>query len=160
MASSAKDGTSASIARIPAKLVEALREGVYAELRAVAQGIVEATQTPGHSLYPMRYQEHRERFNAVCALLDAIGWAGTPATSDVQVDLQAHRSVLLAALVGAREDAADAVGDVTAGRQKDPGKCRLITERAQELSVLAGVVEAQVKRLGFLPDGDQSRTSD
>ncbi len=159
MAPSAEERPDALIARIPAKLVEALREGVYAELRAVAQGIADATETPEHSLYPMRYQEHRERFNAVCALLDAIGWAGTSATSDLQVDLQAHRSVLLAALVGAREDAADAVGDVAAGRQKDPAKCRLITERAQGLRELAAEVEAQVANLGSLPGGDQSQTS-
>jgi len=145
--SPADEGTSASIAIIPAKLVEALREGVYGELRAVAEEVVETTQTPGHSLYPMRYQEHRERFNAACALLDAIGWAATPATAELQVNLLAHRTVLLAALVGAREDAADALGDVTEGRQTDPDKRRLIAERAQDLRELAAAVEAQAAGL-------------
>jgi hypothetical protein len=132
---------------VPAQLVEAVRDGVYAELRTVALGVAEATETPGHSAYPMRYQEHRERFNAACALLDAIGWASAPATADAQVDLTAHRTVLLAAVAGAREDAADALEDVTTRREKDPHKRELITERSRALGELASRVEAQAREL-------------
>jgi hypothetical protein len=137
------DRTLTELVTVPAQLVEAVRDGVYAELRTVALGVAEATETPGHSAYPMRYQEHRERFNAACALLDAIGWASAPATAGAHVDLKAHRTVLLAAVAGAREDAAGALEDVTTGREKDPSKRQLITERARALGELAATVEAQ-----------------
>jgi len=137
------DRTLTELVTVPAQLVEAVRDGVYAELRTVALGVAEATETPGHSAYPMRYQEHRERFNAACSLLDAIGWASAPATADAHVDLKAHRTVLLAAVAGAREDAAGVLEDVTTGREKDPSKRQLITERARALGELAATVEAQ-----------------
>jgi|HubBroStandDraft_2_1064218.scaffolds.fasta_scaffold00999_3 hypothetical protein len=128
---------------VPAGLVEALRDGVYAELRNVAEVVIQATQTGGHLDHPERYDQQRARACAACALLDLIGWAGGERYAELQVDLARHRVVLVAAFRGARDDVADALEDVVTGRQTDTGKRKAITERASQLQEFVAALEAQ-----------------
>jgi hypothetical protein len=113
---------------VPAELADALREGVYAELRSIAEIIIQATQTAGHLDHPELSHQQRQRV-------------------EIHLDLAQHPVVLLAALAGARDDAADALKDVTAGRQTDAGKCNEVNQRAHRLHELVSAVEAQASRL-------------
>jgi hypothetical protein len=132
---------------VPAELADALREGVYAELRSIAEIIIQATQTAGHLDHPELYHQQRQRVCAACVLLDLIGWASSDPPVEIHLDLAQHPVVLLAALAGARDDAADALKDVTAGRQTDAGKCNEVNQRAHRLHELVSAVEAQASRL-------------
>jgi hypothetical protein len=128
---------------VPAEMVEDLRDGVYAELRNVAEVVIQATQTAGHLDHPERYHQQRLRACAACALLDLIGWTGGDPPVELQVDLAQHRVVLLAALCGARDDAGGALEDAATGRQTDPSKREASTQRAHKLQQLVSAVEAQ-----------------
>jgi hypothetical protein len=129
---------------VPAGLVEALRDGVYAELRNVAEVIIQATQTAGHLDHPERYDQQRARASAACALLDLIGWAGGERYAELQIDLAHHRAVLVAAFRGACDDAADALEDAVTGRQTDTGRRTAIAERVRQLQQFVAALEAQV----------------
>jgi hypothetical protein len=150
MCSPAKDAASNTTVLIPAALLQALREGVYAELRDAAEAVVALTQTPGVHEHAERYARYRARLAEAFALLEAIGWESTDDAHDrrdVQLELLEHGTVLLRALAGARDDAADAVQDVAAGRQTDAGKCEAIRQRAAALSELTEALTVRVDGL-------------
>jgi hypothetical protein len=149
MCSPAKDAASDTLVSIPAELLQALREGVYAELRDAAEGVVQLTQKPGECEQAERYVSDRTRMAEAFALLEAVGWQSTHDDDageqrDVQLALLEHATVLIAALTGAREDAADALQDVAAGRQTDPARCEAIRRRAAGLSGLTAALQARV----------------
>lgn len=82
---------------IPAAAVLRLREALYGQLGDVAEELASAERTPGREILGDWY-EPVARFDRTRALLDAIGWSERDPEPDVEVDLEAHRQVIVTAL--------------------------------------------------------------
>lgn len=74
------------ITTIPAEITQVVRSAVLTELGGAAADIEEASTTYEKEEHPDRFQEPLERFDALRALLNAIGWANVT----VPIDLDEH----------------------------------------------------------------------
>lgn len=85
---------------IPAVIVGHVRCGLHGELGQAGSEIDELSTLPDREAYPERFGEPLRQLDAVRALLDAIGWGETENPEPVEIDLDCHRSTLLAAITG------------------------------------------------------------
>ena len=85
---------------VPAEIVWYLRSGVHIALNEVADDIAEAAIGYERQAHPEWFTGLFERFDAVRALLDAVGWSvpGVKDLDGVEVDIDAHRDELVRAL--------------------------------------------------------------
>jgi hypothetical protein len=82
---------------IPAEAVQRLRESLYGQLGYIAEELASAARTPGHEIND-EWSEPVARFDRTRALLDQISWNERNPEPDVEIDLDQHRQVILAAL--------------------------------------------------------------
>jgi hypothetical protein len=85
---------------VPAEIVWYLRSGVHIALNESADDIAEAAIGYERQAHPEWFAGLFERFDAVRALLVAVGWS-VPCVKDlegVEVDIDAHREELVRAL--------------------------------------------------------------
>jgi hypothetical protein len=85
---------------VPPEIVWYLRSGVHIALNEVADDIAEAAIGYERQAHPEWFMGLFERFDAVRALLEAVGWS-VPDVKDLQgveVDIDAHREELIRAL--------------------------------------------------------------
>jgi hypothetical protein len=85
---------------VPAEIVWYLRSGVHIALNEVADDIAEAAIGYERQAHPEWFMGLFERFDAVRALLDDVGWSvpGVKDLEGVEVDIDAHRDELVRAL--------------------------------------------------------------
>jgi hypothetical protein len=85
---------------VPAEIVWYLRSGVHIALNEVADDIAEAAIGYERQAHPEWFTGLFERFDAVRALLGAVGWLvpGVKDLEGVEVDIDAHRDELVRAL--------------------------------------------------------------
>lgn len=72
-----------SITTIPAELTKIVRSAVLTELGGAAADIEEASIGREKEEHPDRFQEPLERFDALRALLNAVGWANVTVPIDL-----------------------------------------------------------------------------
>jgi hypothetical protein len=82
---------------IPAEAVLRLREALYSQLGYIAEELASLARTPGREIND-EWSEPVARFDRTRALLDQIGWSERDPEQDVEIDLDRHRQVILAAL--------------------------------------------------------------
>jgi hypothetical protein len=83
---------------VPTEMLDCLRSGLHIELGDVAEAISEATDGRKRQAHPEWFTELFGRFDAIRALLAVVGWSTSAPDQDVEVDIDAHRDVLLVAL--------------------------------------------------------------
>jgi 16S rRNA C967 or C1407 C5-methylase (RsmB/RsmF family) len=83
---------------VPAEILDLLRSGLHIELGDVAEAISEATDGRERQAHPEWFAELFDRFDAIRALQQVAGWSTSDPDQEVEVDLDAHRDELLAAL--------------------------------------------------------------
>ncbi len=127
---------------IPPEILSLLRQAAYWELGHASEGLVAIVQTPGHLDHPEWHKEQLTRFDAVRALLDALGWVERGRSSEVRLDARRHGRALSGALSRALEDAEHTGGTVRHDRQRR--HCRRL------LSIVESMVES-------CPDGGWPR---
>lgn len=134
------------IVTIPAGLVRYVREEACSELQDATDALTsELARSSTRPENPGRFIEHRGYYNAVCALLDQLGWIGQDPPVDVEVNLREHRTILLTAARDARETAEHDFSEVQDGKVKDPPKRQAITERVIALRGFALAVEVKAR---------------
>jgi hypothetical protein len=82
---------------IPADAVLRLREALYSQLGDVAEELASADRRPGREIHD-EWSTAVARFDRTRALLDEIGWSERDPEHDVEIDLDAHRQAIVAAL--------------------------------------------------------------
>jgi hypothetical protein len=85
---------------VPAEIVWYVRSGVHIVLNEVADDIAEAAIGYERQAHPEWFMGLFERFDAIRALLDVVGWSvsGVKDLQGVEVDIDAHREELVRAL--------------------------------------------------------------
>jgi ribosome-binding protein aMBF1 (putative translation factor) len=137
---------------VPAEMVGHLRKGAYIVLGHAAHAIAQITERPDRERHPERYEEPREHFNRICALLDLIGWGDPEQATDIRVDLREHRWALTEALdealkiADADMEEADVVDAARAERGQAPKRADTI-ERVLALREFAATAKAQADAL-------------
>jgi|HubBroStandDraft_2_1064218.scaffolds.fasta_scaffold06985_2 hypothetical protein len=88
---------------VPAEIVEHLRCGLHMELGHATEEIATLSTLSDRETYPDWYAEPLEQLDAARALLDAVGWSTTDNPEPVEIDLDQHQPILVAALAGLLE---------------------------------------------------------
>jgi hypothetical protein len=83
---------------VPAEMVDLLRSGLHIELGDVSQAISEATDRSERQAHPEWFRELFDRFDAIRALLLLAGWKTQEPDQNLEVDFDAYRDELLAAI--------------------------------------------------------------
>jgi hypothetical protein len=83
---------------VPAEMVDLLRSGLHIELGDVSQAISEATDRSERQAHQEWFVELFDRFDAIRALLLLAGWKTQEPDQNLEVDFDAYRDELLAAL--------------------------------------------------------------
>jgi hypothetical protein len=83
---------------VPAEMVDLLRSGLHIELGDVSQAISEATDGSERQAHPEWFAELFDRFDAIRALLLLAGWKTQEPDQNLEVNFDAYRDELLAAL--------------------------------------------------------------
>ena len=96
---------------VPARAVDWLRRGAFAQIGSAAEAIDEVAFADGREAHPEWFRAPMENLRETYALLDAIGWSRTVPPADVRVDLRRDGWVLMRVLHETLEFA-DADADV------------------------------------------------
>jgi DNA-binding CsgD family transcriptional regulator len=113
-------GLATRLVSVPAPIREDLRCGAWTALAQIAELLVTSTSAPGMRLDPESRRRERFLAEALCELLERIGWAGDSRPSDVVLEFPAHERAVALALDRAREDAEavlQALGSATPWRE-------------------------------------------
>ncbi|HEX4837144.1 MAG TPA: hypothetical protein VFV03_01260 [Solirubrobacteraceae bacterium] len=143
-----------TMVKIPAAVVGYLRESACGELDDASDAFTKTIRVGSPT--PQPFIEHRGYFNAVCALLDELGWLPTEPPADIEINLGEHQTVLLTVTREAREAAEHAYKEIE--KVKDPGKRQQLTERTHALRNFTLTVETQARRLSYDPGPTRVRT--
>lgn len=120
--------------RVPAELVDLLRDGLRSQIAAGAQRIASVDGQLGAREHPERYLDPLRRMDASRALMEEIGWS-TPAT-DLDVDVRVHGQALSEALAEEIALHADMLDDGDPEEEEREGT----TRNANALQALAFTV--------------------
>jgi len=123
-----------------------VRDGLRSQIALAAQHISGADEQLDAGRYPERYQDPLRCSDALRALLEKIGWSGSP--SDLKIDLDTHAWALLEALQDQLSDHADKLRDSDPDKQSDDDRDKqrdeerraAITRDMNALSSLALIV--------------------
>lgn len=143
-----------TMVKIPAAVVGYLRESACGELDDASDALTKTIRVGSSS--PKPFIEHRGYFNAVCALLDELGWLPAEPPADIEINLGEHQTVLLTVTREAREAAEHAYTEIE--KVKDPAKRRRLTERTHALRDFTLTVETTARRLRYDPGPTHIRT--
>jgi hypothetical protein len=98
-----EEPTMSTTLTVPAEIVGHLRCGLHMELRYAAGEIAALSTLRDRESCPDWYAEPLQQLDAARALLDAIGWSLTDSPEPVEIDLDQHRPIFVAALTGLLE---------------------------------------------------------
>jgi hypothetical protein len=143
-----------TMVKIPAAVVGYLRESACGELDDASDALTKTIRVG--SPIPQPFIEHRGYFNAVCALLDELGWLPTEPPADIEINLGEHQTVLLTVTREAREAAEHAYKEIE--KVKEPDKRQRLTERTHALRNFTLTVETKARRLRYDPGPTRVRT--
>jgi hypothetical protein len=135
---------------IPAEVLDLVRDGLRSQISLAGQHVASADEQPQGRSRPDRYQDPLRCQDALRALLDEIGWRGSPSNleidpqSDLKVDLDTHGWALIEALQDQIGDHADRLRDIDRHEQRDAERDEqrrdLLTRDMNALSNLALIV--------------------
>lgn len=138
---------------VPAELVGVVREAVCDELQDATEALTDVI-SPKTLQPPGSHRERRSALNAVCRMLDVLGWEPRDPPVDVEVNLREHGLLLLQALRTALQTVEAMLTDSCEGRESDPTKRAELSTRVGALrELLAGTEE----RVRHMRGEDQSR---
>jgi hypothetical protein len=98
-----EEPTMSTTLTVPAEIVGHLRCGLHMELGHAAGEIATLSTLRDRESYPDWYVEPLQQLDAARALLDAVGWSLTDSPEPVEIDLDQHRPIFVAALTGLLE---------------------------------------------------------
>jgi hypothetical protein len=104
-----EEPTMSTTLTVPAEIAGHLRCGLHMELGHAAEEIATLSTLRDRESYPDWYAEPLQQLDAARALLDAVGWSLTDSPEPVEIDLDQHRPILVAALTGLLEIERDLV---------------------------------------------------
>jgi hypothetical protein len=84
---------------VPAEIVRHLRCGLHMELGHAPEEIATLSTLRDRETYPDWYAEPLQQLDAARALLDAVGWSTTDNPKPVEIEVDQHRPILVAALI-------------------------------------------------------------
>ena len=139
---------------VPAKVVDALRRAVYAEIGVAAQALDLAVLARDRDAHPERFRGPIESLRESYVLMHALGWTRTAAPSAARVDLHRCSWGLMRSLAVALEFADENVSEKT---RRDVEERGLAAERecAGVLSDFIGIVQSRIDALAVC-EGDES----
>ncbi len=94
---------------VPAEIVGHLRCGLHMELGHAAEEIATLSTLRDRESYPGWYAEPLQQLDAARALLDAVGWNTIDNPKPVEIEVDRHRPILVAALICLLEIESDLV---------------------------------------------------
>jgi hypothetical protein len=143
-----------AILTVPSGFVVALRAGLYGELAEAGEVIAAVADNSAAEAHE-EYGELRETFNAVCGLLDAIGWGDDPSQGDVALDLADHPAIVLSALRHEHDQMTGRLGQLPKRTAKATRE--RAAERAAAFGDFVKGVETQAARLPAGPRKEPAR---
>jgi hypothetical protein len=93
-----EEPTMSTTLTVPAEIVAHLRCGLHIELGHAAEEIATLNSLRDRESYPDWYAEPLGQLDAVRALLDAVGWSTIDDRKPVEIEVDQHRPILVAAL--------------------------------------------------------------
>lgn len=128
---------------IGAEVLDLVRDGLRSQIALAAQHISSADEQPDGRKHPERYQGPLRCSDTLRALLEKIGWNGSP--SEQKLDLDTHAWALLEALQDQLSDHADKLRDTDPDDEQDDERRDTITRDVNALMSLAVVVLLKVQ---------------
>jgi len=119
-------------------MLDLVRDGLRSQIALTAQHISSADEQPDGRRHPERFQDLLCCSDALRALLEEIGWSGSP--SDPKIDLDKHAWALLEALQDQLIDHVDQLRDTDPDDEHDDERRDIVTHDMNALMSLAVVV--------------------
>lgn len=124
-------------------MLDLVRDGLRSQIALAAQHISSADEQPDGRKHPERYRDPLRCSDALRALLEKIGWSGSP--SDLKLDLDTHAWALLEALQDQLSDHADKLRDTDPDDEQDDERRDIVTRDMNALMSLAVIVLLRVQ---------------
>jgi hypothetical protein len=110
---------------IGAEVLDLVRDGLCSQFAVAVGHLASVDERLDAGRYPERYRDPQRCSDALRALLDEIGWSGSPSEleidppSDVKIDLEKHACALLEALADQINDHAVKLRDIPGDDELD-----------------------------------------
>jgi hypothetical protein len=128
-------------------VADLVRDGLRSQISLAGAHVASADEQPYARRHPERYQHPLRRQDALRALLEEIGWSGSPSDleadppSDLKIDLDTHAWALMEALQDQISDHADRLRDI----DPDDERRDIVTCDMNALMSLAMIVVLKVQ---------------
>jgi len=131
---------------IPAAMVSRVRNSLFGELGGAAHDVGSVTEKRGREDHPEWFVDCLVSFDLARALMDHVGWSEATPPAAVQIDVERHGDLVLAAVRGEVEIDDAALKDIEEGRITDPAKAAEIRGRAERMREYVASVERELGR--------------
>jgi len=126
---------------VPARAVDWLRRGAFAQIGSAAEAIDEVAFADGREVHPEWFRAPMENLRETYALLDAIGWSRTVPPADMLVDLRRDGWVLMRVLHETLEFAdADAEESTCGDVDRSERNGQSLLDQREEATECAGLL--------------------
>ncbi len=132
---------------IPLELVDPVRDGLRSQLAVAGQHLTSADERIDARAHPERYQDALRYMDALRALLEQIGWSGSP--HDPRVDLWIHGWALIEALEDQVDTHAEMLRDIAQDSERRVAIARDLTGLTSLALTVLLKVQAQTLRAGL-----------